>query len=73
VPPNLKNPPAGCRFAERCKYVKAGVQGDRGAAAYEVNNRRAYRCIMTETELRRAYEAMMANNKKKPMPERDKA
>jgi peptide/nickel transport system ATP-binding protein len=21
VPPNLKNPPAGCRFAERCKYV----------------------------------------------------
>ena len=23
VPPNLKNPPAGCRFAERCKYVQA--------------------------------------------------
>ena len=22
VPPNLKNPPTGCRFAERCKYVK---------------------------------------------------
>ncbi len=22
VPPNLKNPPSGCRFAERCKYVK---------------------------------------------------
>jgi peptide/nickel transport system ATP-binding protein len=21
VPPNLKKPPAGCRFAERCKYV----------------------------------------------------
>ena len=21
VPPNLKNPPPGCRFAERCKYV----------------------------------------------------
>ncbi len=21
VPPNLKEPPAGCRFAERCKYV----------------------------------------------------
>ena len=21
VPPNLKNPPAGCRFAERCQYV----------------------------------------------------
>ena len=22
VPPNLKNPPSGCRFAERCKYVR---------------------------------------------------
>ena len=22
VPPNLKKPPAGCRFAERCKYVR---------------------------------------------------
>ena len=22
VPPNLKNPPLGCRFAERCKYVQ---------------------------------------------------
>ncbi len=28
VPPNLKNPPAGCRFAERCKYVQARMQGD---------------------------------------------
>ena len=27
VPPNLKNPPAGCRFAERCKYVRARMQG----------------------------------------------
>ena len=22
TPPNLKDPPKGCRFAERCKYVK---------------------------------------------------
>jgi peptide/nickel transport system ATP-binding protein len=22
APPNLKNPPAGCRFAERCKFVR---------------------------------------------------
>ena len=22
VPPNLKKPPAGCRFAERCKFVR---------------------------------------------------
>ena len=33
VPPNLKNPPAGCRFAERCKYVQAGMQGDFGPPA----------------------------------------
>ena len=22
TPPNLKNPPKGCRFADRCKYAK---------------------------------------------------
>ena len=26
VPPNLKNPPAGCRFAERCKYVSRNAR-----------------------------------------------
>jgi len=56
VPPNLKNPPAGCRFAERCKYVRPeckvisvglhNVDGDGG---------RAYRCIIPENELRETY------------------
>ncbi|MGE5463818.1 MAG: ABC transporter ATP-binding protein, partial [Syntrophothermus sp.] len=27
VPPNLKNPPAGCRFADRCKYVQPNCSG----------------------------------------------
>jgi peptide/nickel transport system ATP-binding protein len=55
VPPNLKNPPAGCRFAERCKYVRAECKVT-AVPLYEVGYNRAYRCILTETELRRAYE-----------------
>jgi peptide/nickel transport system ATP-binding protein len=55
VPPNLKNPPFGCRFAERCKYVKPECR------AFSVGLRdseggRAYRCIFTEKELRKAYQ-----------------
>jgi peptide/nickel transport system ATP-binding protein len=54
VPPNLKNPPAGCRFAERCKYVRPECK------VFTINPRelesgRAYRCILTEQELREAY------------------
>jgi peptide/nickel transport system ATP-binding protein len=55
VPPNLKNPPSGCRFAERCKYVKpecivmsVGLRNIEGG--------RAYRCIFSEKELREAYQ-----------------
>lgn len=55
VPPNLKNPPAGCRFAERCKYVRAECKVT-SVPLYEVGYNRAYRCVLTETELRRAYE-----------------
>jgi peptide/nickel transport system ATP-binding protein len=54
VPPNLKKPPAGCRFAERCKYVRPECR------AISVNVRnitggRAYRCIFPEDELRELY------------------
>jgi peptide/nickel transport system ATP-binding protein len=53
VPPNLKNPPPGCRFAPRCKYT-------RNECAATVNLRnleggRAYRCIFSEKELREYY------------------
>lgn len=54
VPPNLKNPPPGCRFAPRCRYTRIEctamtmplriIEGDR-----------SYRCVMTESELREAY------------------
>ena len=55
VPPNLKNPPKGCRFAARCKYaspectvVSVGIR--------QMEDERAYRCLQTEAELRRAYQ-----------------
>lgn len=55
VPPNLKNPPDGCRFAERCKYVEPECQ------VITVNMRhlkdgRSYRCKFSENELREIYQ-----------------
>jgi peptide/nickel transport system ATP-binding protein len=54
VPPNLKNPPAGCRFAERCKYVRPECKAI-SVSLHEVYRNRAYRCILSEKELRAAY------------------
>jgi peptide/nickel transport system ATP-binding protein len=54
VPPNLKKPPAGCRFAERCKYVTPECRV-LPVAMRGVDGGRAYRCIFTEKELREAY------------------
>ena len=54
VPPNLKNPPAGCRFAERCKYVRPECKVT-SVGLYEAGLGRAYRCIFTEKDLREAY------------------
>jgi peptide/nickel transport system ATP-binding protein len=54
VPPNLKNPPAGCRFAERCKYVVAECK-TRSVDLREIEGGRAYRCIFSEEQLREAY------------------
>ena len=54
VPPNLKKPPSGCRFAERCKFVRLVCEA--GAVPLrEVGVGRAYRCILSEEELREAY------------------
>jgi peptide/nickel transport system ATP-binding protein len=54
VPPNLKDPPFGCRFAERCKYARAEC---RTSSVYlrEIEDGRAYRCIIPEKELREIY------------------
>lgn len=54
VPPNLKKPPAGCRFAERCKYVKPECRVI-SVRHRELDGGRSYRCILPEEELRRVY------------------
>jgi peptide/nickel transport system ATP-binding protein len=54
VPPNLKNPPAGCQFAERCKYVQPECKAH-SIDLRVVNGSRAYRCIFSEEKLREAY------------------
>lgn len=54
VPPNLKNPPVGCRFAERCKYVRPECRVI-SVGLHELEDGRAYRCIIPEKELREIY------------------
>ncbi len=54
VPPNLKKPPAGCRFAERCKYVRPECRVT-SVALRDIGGGRAYRCILPEQELREIY------------------
>jgi peptide/nickel transport system ATP-binding protein len=54
VPPNLKDPPSGCRFADRCKYVQMACTTT-SITLKEVGDGRAYRCILSEEQLREAY------------------
>ncbi|MGE5223367.1 MAG: ABC transporter ATP-binding protein [Omnitrophica WOR_2 bacterium] len=54
VPPNLKKPPSGCRFAERCKYVLPECKAN-PVSIRDLANGREYRCIFSEKELREAY------------------
>lgn len=54
VPPNLKKPPAGCRFAERCRFVRPECKVH-SIPLHEVGGGRAYRCIFSENELREMY------------------
>ena len=54
VPPNLKKPPAGCRFAERCKYVRPECTAQ-SIPLREASGGRVYRCIIPENELRAVY------------------
>lgn len=54
VPPNLKKPPSGCRFAERCKYVRPECRVH-SIDMREIEGGRAFRCIFSEKQLREAY------------------
>ncbi|MCB9116188.1 MAG: ABC transporter ATP-binding protein, partial [Caldilineaceae bacterium] len=55
TPPNLKNPPDGCRFAERCKYVRPECKVT-SVMLNPAGYGRGYRCVVPEPELRRFYE-----------------
>ena len=69
VPPNLKKPPAGCRFAARCKFVRPACEAT-SVPLRELAGGRACRCLLSENELREAYarEAHKHNHGKKVMP-----
>jgi len=43
TPPNLKKPPQGCRFAERCKYATAQCRVN-AIPMLDFENGRSYRC-----------------------------
>ena len=55
APPNLKRPPEGCRFAERCKYVQPECKLH-GIDNRETADGRTYRCIFSEEQLRKVYQ-----------------
>ena len=59
TPPNLKNPPDGCRFAERCKYAQPQCRAMRihlnKLNDGEPGGERTYRCMMSEDQLREVY------------------
>jgi len=54
TPPNLKNPPQGCRFAERCKYVVPQCRYN-ALPMIEFGDGRAYRCGHSVEHLREMY------------------
>ncbi len=54
TPPNLKNPPKGCRFADRCKYAKPACFLH-GITETDTGEGRMFRCFQTEEELREVY------------------
>ncbi len=54
TPPNLKKPPQGCRFAERCKYATPTCRGN-SIAMTEFDNGRTYRCGLSVEQLREVY------------------
>jgi peptide/nickel transport system ATP-binding protein len=54
TPPNLKRPPEGCRFAERCKYASPLCKAS-SVRVLDIPGERYYRCLKSEEELREAY------------------
>jgi len=55
TPPDLKNPPSGCRFADRCKFAMPECRVTT-VNLRDIGGGRAYRCIIPEEDLRKAYQ-----------------
>jgi peptide/nickel transport system ATP-binding protein len=54
TPPNLKTPPTGCRFADRCKYVKIDCRVN-AVGIREFGEGRSYRCLIDVDKLQEVY------------------
>jgi peptide/nickel transport system ATP-binding protein len=54
TPPNLKKPPQGCRFAERCKYATPACKLQ-NVPEIHLENGRMYRCLLGEKQLEVTY------------------
>jgi peptide/nickel transport system ATP-binding protein len=55
TPPNLKKPPAGCRFADRCKYVTSDCKVN-AVGIRDFGDGRSYRCLIDSDKLKEVYE-----------------
>ncbi len=55
TPPNLKKPPEGCRFADRCKYAVDSCKTHK-IAEVDAGNGRMYRCYMSQEKLKEVYD-----------------
>jgi peptide/nickel transport system ATP-binding protein len=54
TPPNLKHPPEGCRFADRCKYATPTCRA-MDPQPILLPNGRTYSCLMSERKIREVY------------------
>lgn len=54
APPNLKNPPVGCRFADRCKYAEQACFQQEPSQQITASGR-MFRCRFSEEQLREWY------------------
>jgi peptide/nickel transport system ATP-binding protein len=54
TPPNLKNPPSGCRFADRCKYLTSDCRVN-SVGIRDFGSGRSYRCFRDVDKLKEVY------------------
>ncbi|MBO2516403.1 MAG: ABC transporter ATP-binding protein [Clostridiales bacterium] len=64
TPPNLKKPPQGCRFYDRCRYRQPQCQYNAVPIA-DIEGNRQYRCQLSVDQLRELYTAEDAEAERK--------